>query len=172
MSVKLKALLVGAVLSAAGATVCNAFATETVDGCKVDEAGAQKIWSCPGGLTIIEENGASFTLDDRDHDGNVDLVRLWGKALLLDLVEGSGRELEVVTPQAITAVRGTKWAVDVETAKTSVFVERGSVAVSAAGKRVLLQAGQGTNIPRPGDAPTPPAQWRPERVRAALASVE
>src|SRR4051812_41217218 len=122
MSVKLEALFVGAVLWAGGAPFCNAFAAETVDGCKVDQAGAQKIWSCPGGLTIIEENGARFTLDDRDHDGNVDVVRLWGKALLLDMVAGSGRELEVVTPQAITAVRGTKWAVDVAGAKTSVFV--------------------------------------------------
>ena len=53
-----------------------------------------------------------------------------------------------------------------------VFVERGSVAVSAAGRQVLLRAGQGTNIPRPGDAPTPPAVWGAARVQAALQSVE
>src|SRR6185295_19233696 len=74
MSVELKALFVAAALLPAGAR--DSFAAETVDGCKVDQAGTQKIWSCPGGLTIIEENGARFTLDDRDHDGNVDLVRL------------------------------------------------------------------------------------------------
>jgi hypothetical protein len=72
----------------------------------------------------------------------------------------------------LIAVRGTRFFAGPSNDVFGVFVERGSVAVSAAGKRVLLQAGQGTNIPRPGDAPTPPAQWRPERVRAALASVE
>jgi hypothetical protein len=52
-----------------------------------------------------------------------------------------------------------------------VFVERGSVAVSAAGRRVVLRAGEGTDIPRPGAPPTPPKRWGEPRIRAALASV-
>ena len=85
------------------------YAQNGMAGCKLDEAGAQKIWSCPGGLTIIIENGARFSLEDQDHDGNVDLVRLWRGALLLVVVEVAGRDVEVITPQAIAAVRGTNF---------------------------------------------------------------
>ena len=37
------------------------------------------------------------------------------------------RCFEVITPQAIAAVRGTTWAVDVAAGKTSVFVEKGGL---------------------------------------------
>ena len=168
MSVKLNALFVAGALLAAGAR--DAVAAETVDGCKVDQAGSQKIWTCPGGLTIVEENGARFTLDDRDHDGNVDLVRLWGKALLLDLIPGSGRELEVVTPQAITAVRGTKWAVDVGDTKTSVFVVRGAVGVRRphTGNEVVLSPGAGIDAEE-GGSELKVKQWGAPRVAGLMA---
>src|SRR5262245_60176721 len=97
-----------------------AFAQSGEAGCSVEQRGVQKVWTCAGGLTIVEENGARFSLNDRDGDGSVDLVRLWRKALLLDLT-GGARKVEVITPQAITAVRGTNWAVDVGSGKTSVF---------------------------------------------------
>ena len=147
-----------------------AFAQSDTEGCKVADVGAQKIWSCPGGLTIVEENGARFTLDDRDHDGKVDLVRLWGKALLLDLIEGSGHDVEVVTPQAITAVRGTKWAVDVGSAKTSVFVVRGAVGVRRphAGGEVVLGPGAGVDADEGSDA-LQVKQWGEARVRDLMA---
>jgi ferric-dicitrate binding protein FerR (iron transport regulator) len=170
MPIKLQALFVSAVLLAAGAFVSAAPAEEATAGCKVDQAGTQKIWSCPGGLTIIEENGARFTLDDRDHDGEVDLVRLWGKALLLDLIEGSGRKLEVVTPQAITAVRGTKWVVDVSDGKTSVFVVRGSVGVRRphVGQGVVLRPGAGVDAEE-GGGPLKVKQWGAARVAGLMA---
>ena len=121
----------------------------------------------PGGLTIVEENGARFTLDDRDHDGNVDLVRLWGKALLLDVIGGSGRNVEVVTPQAITAVRGTKWAVDVGGGKTSVFVVRGAVGVRRpqAGGEVVLGPGAGVDAEK-GSSALHVKRWGEARVAA------
>jgi ferric-dicitrate binding protein FerR (iron transport regulator) len=140
------------------------------EGCKVTDAGAQKIWSCPGGLTIVEENGARFTLDDRDHDGNVDLVRLWAKALLLDLIEGSGHDVQVVTPQAITAVRGTKWAVDAGDGKTSVFVVRGAVGVRRphAGGEVVLGPGAGVDADADSSA-LHVKQWGEARIRGLMA---
>jgi ferric-dicitrate binding protein FerR (iron transport regulator) len=79
---------------------------------------------------------------------------------------------QIKSAYGLIAVRGTRFFAGPSNDVFGVFVERGNVTVSAAGKRVVLQAGQGTNIPRPGDAPTPAAPWRPERVRAALASVE
>jgi ferric-dicitrate binding protein FerR (iron transport regulator) len=72
----------------------------------------------------------------------------------------------------LIAVRGTRFFAGPSADVFGVFVERGSVAVSAAGRQVLVRAGQGTNIPRPGDAPTPAAAWGAARVRAALESVE
>jgi hypothetical protein len=52
-----------------------------------------------------------------------------------------------------------------------VFVSRGAVAVTGAGKTVRLGAGQGTDIARPGEPPTPPKAWGAARIQAALASV-
>lgn len=37
---------------------------------------------CEGGITIVAENGARYTLSDTDHDGRVDLVELSSKAML------------------------------------------------------------------------------------------
>lgn len=140
--------------------------------CKTAQSGAQKIWSCPGGLTIVEENGARFTLDDRDDDGFVDMVRLWGKGLLFDLIAGGGRDVQVVTPQAITAVRGTRWAVDVGEGMTSVFVVRGAVGVRRpdAGGEVVLGAGDGVDVGDGEERGRPRVKrWGEARIRGLMA---
>src|SRR5258708_38552357 len=81
---------------------------------------------CEGGVTIVAENGARFTLLDRDGNGRVDSVELSSKALLLEVPKkAGGNRFEVMTPQAIAAVRGTKWAVDTTGGKSSVFVVNG-----------------------------------------------
>ena len=78
---------------------------------------------CEGGITVIAENGARFSLNDTNHDGRVDQAELSGKALLLEVPkQPRGKTFQVNTPQAIAAVRGTRWAVDVAENKTSVFV--------------------------------------------------
>ena len=85
MSAKLYPSLLSAIFTAVFAFLPTAaFAQSNQAGCSVEQRGAQKVWTCPGGLTIVEENGARFSLSDRDGDGSVDLVRLWRKALLLD----------------------------------------------------------------------------------------
>jgi hypothetical protein len=71
----------------------------------------------------------------------------------------------------LIAVRGTRFFAGPSAGVFGVFVERGRVSVSAAGTRVVVRANQGTSIARPGARPTPPAPWKPERVRAALESV-
>ena len=83
-----------------------------------------------------------------------------------------GSVMQIRTPFGLIAVRGTRFFAGPSAGVFGVFVERGSVAVSAAGTRVVLRGGQGTNIASPGAAPTAPAPWRPERIRAALESVE
>ena len=100
-------------------------------GCSPDNpASTSQTLRCEGGFTIIAEDGARFTLLDRDGNGRVDSVELSGKALLLEVPKKpGGSHFEVMTPQAIAAVRGTKWAVDAAEGKTSVFVVNGRVAV-------------------------------------------
>jgi hypothetical protein len=170
MSTKLPLSLLPAILLAGSVLLpVTSFAQSGSDGCKAGVSGAQNILICPGGLTIVEENGARFTLDDRDDDGEVDLVRLWRKALLLELT-GQPRKVEVVTPQAITAVRGTEWAVDAASGKTSVFVVNGTVGVRrpSAGNEVALASGDGVDV-EPGAAQLQVKKWKAPRVAALMA---
>ena len=82
-------------------------------------------------------------------------------------VEGG---FEVITPQAIAAVRGTKWAVDVADGKTSVFVVTGRVAVSRepGSPGVELGPGEGVDV-EAGTAPLTVRKWGAPRVAALLA---
>ena len=125
---------------------------------------------CPTAITIVAESGAKFELRDRNRDGHVDSVELSNKALLLEVPKKPGRaRFDVVTPQAIAAVRGTKWAVDAEGAKTSVFVVDGRVSVARPAGRgsVVLGAGDGVDVEPSGDLIV--KRWPPARVTALMA---
>jgi len=125
---------------------------------------------CPAAITIVAESGAKFELRDRNRDGHVDSVELSNKALLLEVPKKPGRaRFDVVTPQAIAAVRGTKWAVDAEGAKTSVFVVNGRVRVARPAGRgsVVLGAGDGVDVEPSGELII--KRWPPARVTALMA---
>lgn len=112
-------------------------------------AAGTQMWRCDNGITIIAENGARFELKDANRDGRIDSVELSSKALLIEVPKKrGGNPFKVLTPQAIAAVRGTKWAVDVADAKTSVFVADGRVGVSrrARGRGVVLGPGEGVDV--------------------------
>ncbi|WP_407155246.1 FecR domain-containing protein [Bradyrhizobium sp. STM 3557] len=79
--------------------------------------------------------------------------------------------VQIRSPFALIAVRGTRFFAGPSNDRFGVFVARGSVAVSAAGQQVILREGEGTDFVAPGTPPTPVKRWGPERVRAALASV-
>jgi hypothetical protein len=126
---------------------------------------------CASGLTITIEEGAQYTLLDRDRNGVVDAVELQGKALLLDAPKQRTRQrFEVITPQAIAAVRGTRWAVDVQGASTAVFVVGGRVAVRrrAGAARVVLGPGEGVDVDA-GTGALTVKRWPQPRVDALLA---
>lgn len=141
-------------------------------GCSLEQrAGtSRQVLHCPGGVRITPEDGARYSLADRDQDGNADGVILRRKALLLDVPTGQTSGFVVVTPQAIAAVRGTKWAVDAQSGKTSVLVVDGRVAVqrpsSSAG--VLLGPGEGVDVER-GTTPLTVKRWPAARVSALMA---
>jgi hypothetical protein len=130
-----------------------------------------QILRCQDGLTITPETGAQFTLEDRDGDGNADSATLRFKALLLDGPPRKGKDgFQVVTPQAVAAVRGTKWAVDVQQSKASVLVLTGRVAVRRpdAKTSVLLGPGEGVDV-EDGSGPLTVRRWPAERVSALMA---
>jgi ferric-dicitrate binding protein FerR (iron transport regulator) len=141
-------------------------------GCNFTQAAdaSRHVLRCPGGATITPEAGARYSTLDRNQDGNADGVILRRKALLVEVESGRAPGFVVVTPQAIAAVRGTKWAVDVLSGKTAVFVVDGRVDVqrpsSSAG--VVLGPGEGVDVER-GTSPLIVKRWPAARVSALLA---
>ena len=100
-------------------------------------------------------------------------IDLRSGAILFDRPAGSApARMRIRSSFGLIAVRGTRFFAGPSAGVFGVFVVRGRVTVSAAGVRVLLRRGQGTNIARPGAAPTSPAAWKSERIRSALESVE
>ena len=149
------------------------FAQTAPAGCRLEvvEGSGRHILHCPEGLTVTAEAGARFELLDRNGDKVLDTVRLRDKAVLVDVPRGRiGSGFQVVTPQAIAAVRGTRWAVDVKDGATAVFVVRGRVSVrrpqSAAS--VVLDPGEGVNV-GVGAAPLAVHRWSAQTAAALLA---
>ena len=147
-------------------------AQQAMMGCSSEHSSnTVQILRCRGGVTIIAEDGAKFTLQDRDKNGAVDSVNLQSKALLVDAPKQRGKKsFEVTTPQAIAAVRGTKWTVDVQETRTSVLVAQGQVAVgsTAGADQVVLGPGDGVDVD-PGTAPLVVKRWPQPRVAALMA---
>jgi ferric-dicitrate binding protein FerR (iron transport regulator) len=82
------------------------------------------------------------------------------------------RSISVRSPFALIAVRGTRFFAGPSANVFGVFVARGRVDVTAAGRRVVVTEGMGTNIAKIGSPPTPPAAWGQARIQGALASVQ
>ena len=141
------------------------------NGCaSVASANASLTLRCENGITIVAENGAKFELRDRNRDGHVDSAELSSKALLVEVPKKpGGNRFEVVTPQAIAAVRGTRWAVDAAEGKTSVLVVDGRVSVArpAGGRRAVLGPGEGVDVEATGTLTV--KRWGAARVAALLA---
>ena len=125
---------------------------------------------CRSGLNIVAEDGAKFTLQSQG--GQVEAVDLQSKAVLVDAPSQKGKSrFQVITPQAIAAVRGTKWAVDAQESRTSVLVLNGQVAVrrpGGAGGQVVLGPGEGVDV-EPGSGALEVKRWGQPRVDALLA---
>ena len=96
---------------------------------------------------------------------------LCARALFVDQPVRSGRQgFQILTPQAIAAVRGTQWLADVAGERTSVFVVTGRVLVRRAStsRGVVLGPGQGVDVD-PGTAPLTVRRWPAARAAALLA---
>lgn len=153
--------------------VAAASAQQADMGCSSEQRpNAAQTLRCRDGLTIVAEDGAKFTLQSHDKGGGVDAVELLSKALLIDAPKPKPKNrFQVTTPQAIAAVRGTKWAVDAQEARTSVLVLRGRVAVrrpTGAGQ-VVLGPGDGVDVDRGSTDILVVKRWPQPRVDALLA---
>jgi len=143
-------------------------------GCVLHTATApqRQILRCRDGLTIEAEAGAAYSLVDRNQDSQPDAVNLQGRAIFIDAPSRSARQgFQIMTPQAIAAVRGTQWAVDVSGSRTSVFVVTGRVAVrrvSSNTQGVSLGPGEGVDV-EVGTAPLVVRRWPAARAAALLA---
>jgi ferric-dicitrate binding protein FerR (iron transport regulator) len=82
------------------------------------------------------------------------------------------RGLSIRSPFGSIAVRGTHFFAGPSNGVFGIFVFRGSVRVTAAGRVVTVTEGKGTNIERVGSRPTVPAAWGEARIRQAVASTE
>lgn len=142
-------------------------------GCVLQAAGApaRQVLRCRDGLTIEAEAGADYTLLDRDRNGNPDGASLRSRAIFIDTQGGRPSSgFQVLTPQAVAAVRGTQWAVDVAGGRTSVFVVTGRVAVRRPNARsgVNLGPSEGVDV-EAGTGALTVRRWPAARANALLA---
>lgn len=99
-------------------------------------------------------------------------ISLQSGPMLFDRPSGSKPvPVKIRSSYGLIAVRGTKFFAGPSNGVFGVFVDHGTVVVSGGGSRVVLKAGQGTNLESPGSKPTAPVAWKPQRISAALASV-
>jgi ferric-dicitrate binding protein FerR (iron transport regulator) len=99
-------------------------------------------------------------------------ISLEAGPMLFDRPPGARRmPVQIRSPYAVLAVRGTQFFAGPSNGVFGVFVKSGTLEVSAASTTVTLSAGQGTNLQSRGAAPTAPVNWGQSRIDAAYASV-
>jgi ferric-dicitrate binding protein FerR (iron transport regulator) len=92
-------------------------------------------------------------------------------ALLIDTSGKFPKGLDVQSPFALIAVRGTRFFAGPIEGIFGVFVSRGVVDVTAGDQTVRLRTGEGTDIAHPGDAPGSVKKWGKPKIDKAMALV-
>ena len=131
---------------------------------------SEKILQCGETLTVRPAQGARYQPLYKKGNPLPVGIRLNDGALLIEYhPAGPQDRFQILTPLAIAAVRGTKWAMDVTKAQTSTLVLTGAVAVTnrRLNEYVVLTEGQGVDI-TPADTTIVEKQWGEARVRALL----
>ena len=142
--------------------------------CNIQPASApppRQVLRCTDGLTIEAEAGADYALRSRTGTSIPHEVVLRAGAVLVNApARTGGRGFQISTPQAVAAVRGTQWAVDVGSGKSAVFVVDGQVSVrrAAARRTVVLGPGEGVDVTADA-APLTVRRWPAARAAALLA---
>jgi hypothetical protein len=135
-----------------------------------DRDPSEKILRCGDQLTVRPADGTSYRPIYKRGQRLPSAIRLNSGALLIEFHPDSQQiDFQILTPLAIAAVRGTKWAMEVSAERTSTLVLEGAVAVTSRplNQYLVLTAGQGVDISQ-GDTSLTPKQWGEARVRALL----
>jgi hypothetical protein len=144
---------------------------------------SDKILRCGSELTITPAPGTVYRHAAAGEDGLPPSVQLDSGALLIEFNSKRRHEFQILTPQAIASVRGTKWAMEVKPGQTSTLVLTGEVTVARKDEadNVAVGPGQGVDIVDPPGGKTSRSltpgkpepigvkQWAPQRVKALLA---
>ena len=98
-------------------------------------------------------------------------MELYDGALLIEFHPSNNHKtFQILTPHAVVAVRGTKWAVEATSQRTSTLVIVGKVAVTRPSppSSVVLGPGEGADVDKDSVAPLVVKRWPETRVRALL----
>jgi ferric-dicitrate binding protein FerR (iron transport regulator) len=130
-----------------------------------------KILRCGDSLTVHVAAGARYRPIYKAGQPLPTAIQLDDGALLIEFQPSPQEQnFQILTPLAVAAVRGTKWAVDVSAARNSTLVLAGAVAVTnrRLNQYVILKEGEGVDI-TPSDMSMVQKHWGEARVRALLA---
>jgi hypothetical protein len=144
---------------------------------------SDKILRCGSELTITPAPGTVYRPAAAGEDGLPASVQLDSGALLIEFNSKRRHEFQILTPQAIASVRGTKWAMEVKPGQTSTLVLAGEVTVTRKdeAENVAVGPGEGVDIVDPPGGKTSRSvtsgkpepigvkRWAPARVKALLA---
>jgi hypothetical protein len=134
---------------------------------------SEKILKCGQTLTVQPAPGTRYRPVFKPGQPLPTGARLDNGALLIEFhPSDEDHDFQILTPLAIAAVRGTKWAMEVTTARTSTLVLAGAVAVTSRrlNQYVVLTEGRGVDITAQDAALTQKA-WGQARIRALLARI-
>jgi hypothetical protein len=131
---------------------------------------SEKILRCGDSLTVQPAHGTHYRPIAKAGQPLPAAIRLDDGALLIEFHPSPRQEdFQILTPLAVAAVRGTKWAMEVSPARSSTLVLAGAVAVTnrRLNQYVILGEGEGVDI-TPSDTTIVQKRWRDARVRALL----
>jgi hypothetical protein len=136
-----------------------------------DRNPAEHVMRCGDDLVIRRAPGARYHPLDQQGKQPPKALELDAGAVMIEFHPSAARKnFQILTPHAIAAVRGTKWIVDVDRARTSTLVLSGAVAVARrhADQTVVLRPGQGVDVSA-GTSVLAAKRWPAKRVKALLA---
>ena len=132
---------------------------------------SEKILRCGQTLSVQPAEGTRYRLLYKAGQRIPAGAELNDGALLIEFhPTEQQKDFQILTPLAIAAVRGTRWAMEVSRARTSTLVLDGAVAVTnrRLNQYVILTEGQGVDISAT-DTSVVQKQWGQARIRALLA---
>lgn len=111
---------------------------------------------------------ADYAVSERGRRTGAMLSLLSG--IIRAVAANPGGHFSVGSRAAVASARSTEWLMEADPTSAAVFAAAGRVAVQAVGTNasVLLQPGEGTDVPADG-TPTPPKEWGQARVDDFLA---